>query len=400
MKILITNYYFNERSGSEILTLDLAKRLLARGHQVTVLCVTKGELSVEAISSGIRVTDDIGDIIKVKFDIIHSHHNVLTYIVRSFFPKTPIIFYSQGILPALEQPPSIDLGISKYIALSEEVAKNLENKGVDKKLIKILRNSIDTKFFKPKSKINKKIRKVLILSNHFNDTFKKITESTLRGLGLKYTHVGLPENVVCDVPAEINKSDLVISLGRGTLEAMACGRNTIVYDIHGADGFIDLESYKEIRKNNFSGRRYSNIYNREDLKNEILKYDPEIGGELRKIVLKNHNLDILVDNLITIYREAIKNNNREVGGVGTIPQNEILFLLKEAIQKFKMIGYQNDLQANIKEMQKKIHEVDNIEKKYEEKIAKLKSELLEIKNSRVWKVRNRAARLMGKKEIL
>lgn len=394
MKILITNYYFDGRTGSEIFTLELAKKLKNKGNEVVIFCANKGNIAVESEEAGIKAVSDIDYLKKLKFDIIHSHHNVLTYMVRSIFPDTPIIFYSQGFLPDLEQPPSTNVGIYKYIAISEEVANNFNKKGVSKKDITIIRNSVDSEVFKSSKKVNNKVKKVLILSNHFEGEYRETLIKTLKSLRISYSHVGLPNNVCKDVVDEINKADLVISLGRGVIEAMMCERNVIVYDIHGGDGFVDTKTYSEICKNNFSGRRFGIVFNKKTLINEINKYNPNLGPKLRKLAIQNHDLNRFTDEVFQIYKTSDMNSP-----VTPIPQREFKFLIKEAIGKFECSKYSRSLQDRIDADEK---EIQNLNKSLEmliqeNNISKEKS--LKIVNSRIWKLRNFLAKLLGKMEI-
>lgn len=124
---------------------------------------------------------------------------------------------------------------------------------------------------------------------------------------MDYFFIGGIGNCVWNTEHHINKVDLVITLGRGALEAMSCGRNVIVYDYNGGDGMITPESYNEIRQKNFSGRRYSLMYNEQDLMQELCKYTSSFGNANRKIIENNHSVKKNVRELLNIYLEAIKN---------------------------------------------------------------------------------------------
>jgi len=52
-----------------------------------------------------------------------------------------------GVIPFLEQPPVVDLGISRFLAISEEVAANLVRKGVREEDLSIFRNIVDSRMF-------------------------------------------------------------------------------------------------------------------------------------------------------------------------------------------------------------------------------------------------------------
>ncbi len=340
MKILITNHHLRDRGGTELFTLNLAKELKKRGHSIFVYSPLLGSMSEQISSFGIKVVSDIRLIENEKIDVIHAQHNTTAILARSIFPETPMIFMSHGVLPELEQVPSVDIGISKFLAVSEEVANNLEVRGkIRKNKIEIIRNFVDTDTFFCKKKLNTKVKNLLVVSNHFTEKFKHIVEETSKIMELNIVHVGYPDNSVENVQDYINDADLVITLGRGAIEAMACERSVIVYDVHGADGLVDENNFFEIRKNNFSGRRYKINFSTHDLEKEILKFNPDLGRELRKIILEENSKSVIIDKLERVYFECIKEGSKESWIKKDQLFNELNFLEKSA----NYLDYYNSL---------------------------------------------------------
>ncbi len=387
MNILITNYHLYEFAGSELFTLNLAKELKKRGHNIFVFSPFVGKLAEKIRQNDIIVSDNIFDFANENIDIIHAQHNIPAIICRSVFPATPMIFMSHGILPDLEQPPSVELNISKFIAVSEEIKKHLMDKySIENNKVEIIRNFVDTNRFKSTKAINKKPKKILVLSNHYVDEVKQIIEDACNELNIDVSHIGLPENPVDDVENYINEVDLVVTLGRGAIEAMSCGRNVIVYDMHGGDGFVDEKSFFEIRKNNFSGRRYSRKYSVEDFKKEILKYDVAEAKKLREIVLKENSEKVIVDKLESVYKDILKENR-------AIKSN---FSGKELIREFQTVFNQvKDNMQLLDKNKRKLILLKNDIKRKNKKIKMLKQEVMQknreinfMKTSKFWKLRN------------
>lgn len=123
MKILLTNHQLRHYAGTEVFTYTLAKALKERSHEVWVYSAYIGNIGHLFDRINIPLISDLQKL-KEKFDIAHVHHNINAYEVRHYFPTLPIIFMSHGTLPFLEKPPFIDLGISKYLAVSEVVRDN------------------------------------------------------------------------------------------------------------------------------------------------------------------------------------------------------------------------------------------------------------------------------------
>lgn len=307
MKILITNISLIYSAGSELYTYDLTKYLSNNGHEVFVFSPSLGPVSEEISKlKNVTVTNNLEEIKDEKFDILHIHHNVNAYLVREYFPDVPALMVVHGVLPEFEQPPMIDLGISKYVAVSEEVREHLiNNYDIPKSKIEIIRNWVNTEKFKKKSNINKTPKSVLVVSNHYPEEHRKIYEEVCKERGLDIAHVGLPENPVTNVEDYMNNADIVITLGRGAMEAMTLGRNVIVSDIHGMDGMLTSEMYLESIKNNLSGRRYARKVTKKNFERELDKYSLENGNEMEAIAKKNHDREQNIKYILEIYEEIV-----------------------------------------------------------------------------------------------
>jgi len=308
MEILITIAHLADFAGSELYTASLVRELLSRGHNITIYSPILGKIA-ETID-GLKNVDIINDLKKVQsknYDIVHIQHNITAWMVRKYFPKTPAIMGIHGILPILEQPPKIDLGISKYIVVSQEIADHLkDNYGIKEKDIEIIHNWVDINRFNDGQPLNPIPKRLLVISNHMSEQNETVYRKVCKERNIEFIHVGLPENPVQNVEDYIKSVDVVVTLGRGAMEAMSCGRNVIISDVHGLDGMVTPSTYPEIIKNNLSGRRYSNKVTVKNFGQELDKYNPAHSTELKKIVKQYHNLETNTDRLIQIYKGVRK----------------------------------------------------------------------------------------------
>lgn len=304
LKILLTNHHLTDFTGSELYTYTLASYLSEFGHEVVVYSKYIGKIREIFDRAGIKLVDNLESIKNNSFDVSHVHHNINAMEVRSAFPSLPIIFLSHGILPFLEQPPIIDLGISKFLCVSEEVELNLIRKGVKKDKIEVVRNLIDPKKFTVSRKINMRPQKALIISGRIDSKKENIISEACHTLNITCRFVGGKFGAVLqeDIVKLINEADIVFSLGRGAVESMFCGRIPIIYDYLGGDGMVMPSTFNEIKKNNFSGRRYKKEFTVQQLVNEINKYDAAFGLELRSLAIKEFSAEILVHKLIALYK--------------------------------------------------------------------------------------------------
>jgi glycosyltransferase involved in cell wall biosynthesis len=300
--LLATNQLFGW-SGSETLLLSLIEGLRENGCEIVVYARHLDKTwACRYIDPRIQLVDSLETIRELKFDLAHVQHSPCLLDIRAQFPTLPIVFSSLGVLPFLEQPVPFDVGVSRYLAISEEVLENLVAHGLLKNNIDIVRNLVSSRIFFPTSSIRPRPERILVLSNKIDKTKKALLRAAARKIDASIRFVGgaatLPQEPLA---VAINEADVVVSLGRGAVEAMLCGRVPIVFDIHGGDGMITPDSLNALRTCNFSGRYHRNEYTVDDLMAELGKYRQEYGSQLRKMALEQFGLEQNMARLLNIY---------------------------------------------------------------------------------------------------
>lgn len=297
MKILTSSYTL-DLAGVPTFTKTFYDEVKKRGDEIKIFSPLGGKLEDQMeVIKDIKASDFIPD-------VIISQHNTCAEILKQHFPTTPHIFYSHGLLPDIEQPPTINCDF--YFAINTEVCDNLINKGIDKNKIGIIRDFIDLEKFKETKKINQKLTNVLFISNYKKWKNYKIVSEACRINGLNLKCIGAPYGRSKDVAMDINSSDLVISWGRGILEAMSCGRCVISFDKTTGDGYIDFKNYIDARENNFSGRINNINFTAQTLATEMLKYNPEDANKNRELIEKYHNPKLEVYKIYEYIRNYCK----------------------------------------------------------------------------------------------
>ena len=264
--------------GTETFTVSLVKELEKRGHTVDLFTMEPGPTALLMAKNMVSAP-------KPKYDLILINHiTCLRALQRTEGPK---VFTSHGIYPEIEQP--VD-GADHYVGISQEILDHNDRE------MDLIHNGIDCEAFKPVKEINEELRTVFCLCQ--GEKAKKIVEEACEAAVVDCIILDKREQ---DIRPYIQKADLVVSLGRGAYEAMAAGRNVIVYDTRGytkfqtADGIVTPENADEIIKNNFSGRRYKIPFSVTDMVEELMKYKKEYGAFNREYALKNFNIETQVD---------------------------------------------------------------------------------------------------------
>lgn len=295
MKILVGNNGLAEPGGSETYTYAVCKELKSRGFEVHAI----GKLGPGTIS---KKLNEIGvptffNTINGNYDLIllsHSSSIGLAKNTKGFKVQT-----CHGVYPKLEQPVP---GMDAYVSISEEVQEHLLNKGF--KSI-IIRNGVDCDRFKPVKKLNNNIKNVVSLAH--SDPANVIIKKACDELGLNLIENNKFKCWRWDMENVINQGDVVISLGRGAYESMACGRNVIIFDKRRyvnlpaiGDGIITKENVNDFLKNNCSGRFSMKEFSYKTLVDELKKYDSKYGDQLRDYALNHLNIKQQVDKYLKL----------------------------------------------------------------------------------------------------
>jgi 2-polyprenyl-3-methyl-5-hydroxy-6-metoxy-1,4-benzoquinol methylase/tetratricopeptide (TPR) repeat protein/glycosyltransferase involved in cell wall biosynthesis len=307
LKILLTNHHLLDYAGSEIFTLTLAKYLKKADHEVVVYSkFISNQLNIRFAALGVITVRNLSHLRDNVFDVAHVHHNISALEVRHRFPQLPIVFVSHGVLPFLEQPLALDIGIARYLAVSEEVRQHLVLKGVEPQRISVFRNIIDPELFYPRSAISKSLTRALVLSNRIPPECEAIVKQACQQMGVQCRFIGQRFGVVSQevLPQAINDADIVFSLGRGVMEALMCARIPIVYDYNGGDGMVTPENLHELLECNFSGRKHKRQFSVDQLVEELGKYTVDYANTLHSAAASLFSAELNVSELVRIYHEA------------------------------------------------------------------------------------------------
>lgn len=304
MKILFCNNTMAMLAGSELVTYNLARAMQKKGHDVAIYSRNIGGLLEEKLKKAkIPYERDVKKLKKP--DVIHAHHHDPTAQVVGQFPDVPVVFTLHGIIGGPETPPE-NLKQKEnviYVAVSEEVQALLKH--VHKKESEIIRQGIDLKRYKLKKPLNKRIKKALISTSYldhdhpFIHTFRKACNI----MAIEPVAIGRAFNWTWETEDAYNDTDIVFAIGRGVLEAMACGRPAVTYGHWGHSGILTKEEMEDAKKYNFSGRHVRDEYfGWKEIMKTLSQYDPK--KDYRALV-KDYSLDKKVEQYEVLYNKLV-----------------------------------------------------------------------------------------------
>lgn len=298
MKILLSNNKLRYLGGTETYTYALAAQLVKTGHQVEVFTFRKGLISDKIKKDlGVNTANGSG-----KYDVVLANHSTTVKDLRE--KKAGYIIQTcHGVTTVLEQPSPF---AHAYVAISEELSDHIRT--ITEKDAPVIHNGIDCDRFRPIRPVNNKIQKVLSLAH--NDNLNDRLESEFNKHHIQFFRLNKLKNPVWDVENYINKADLVISLGRGAYESMACGRPVLVVDRRPGrelkgDGLILPGNIDQLIKCNCRGQAKQNTDITEMIRFAIANYSPSLGDWCRWYALENLNIINQTEKYIALCKRLI-----------------------------------------------------------------------------------------------
>ncbi len=228
MKSLITNNHLHKIGGSETAAYALAVELKRLGHSVKFFTFNHGIVSAKMQESGIRRFWLGGN--DLAFDLILASHNTTIKALRAANVTGVYVNICHGTIPKLEQP---EPGCNWYVGISEEVTDHITEKyefssAVHPSAIRLIRNGVDLERFKSMRPINPQLLRVLSLCH--GEKVNKLLTVACKSVAAELRIVNKFKSQIWEIEREIDWADMVVSLGRGAIEAMAMGRSVLIAD--------------------------------------------------------------------------------------------------------------------------------------------------------------------------
>lgn len=302
MDILLTNYGLDGFAGTQTYLYSLAL-VLSKKHKVHVFAIKHGVVS-KKMSEFAKIILNFKK--NAAYDLILINHRpCLEKVINVDGPK---IYTSHGPTNDLENPKGLERYVDAIVAVSEEVQKTLVGRGMR---ANIIANGVDCNRFYCSSSLSR-VPSVLCLCKDRRAI--ELVAFACQHMGLSYRIVHYDLNPRWDIENAINESDIVISLGRGAIEAMACGRNVIVLDsrdyisqgLPSGDGLLSEQNILQSGRFNYSGRFSRRGFDVATLCSEIEMYDPRRASFYRNYVLQNHNIENIAESYLNLAQELVQ----------------------------------------------------------------------------------------------
>ena len=302
LRILMTNLTLAGRTGTEIVTRDLALALKRAGHAPTVYTPRPGPIAEELRAAGVSVVSDIAEVTEAP-DVIHGHHVVQTGVACARFIETPAVFVRHDAVAWHDAPPRLP-NVRAFVGISERFARRLVEDGAPAGAVSVIPNGVDTDRFQPGGPLPKKPRRALAFAK--NQAHLPAVIAACEARKIKLDIVGSAVGRVEAAPeALLPGYDLVFASALSALEALACLRPVVVCDGRGLAGMATPEAWPAMRRENFGLALLDKPLTTEAVGAEIDRYDPLGAAALGVKARRDIGLDAWAAAWTDLYRRIM-----------------------------------------------------------------------------------------------
>ncbi len=315
LKILITSFKCDTRTGVEVYVRDLALELQRRGHTPILYSPQLGELARELRRMTIPVVDDLNHIASPP-DIIHGHHHFETMTALLHFPGVPAIYFCHDWYNWLDSPPPFPR-LKRYVAVDQTCYEKLVfEHAVPEERVQLLLNFVDLERFKPRATpLPAQPRRALLYSSYTTDDeyLAAVREACAR-TGLQLDVMGLGVGSATTEPEKLlGQYDIVFAKARSALEALAVGTAVIIYCMKSVGPLVTAAEIERLLPLNFGVRAMRHLSAPEMLTQELVKeigrYDARDAAEVSNRVRALSHIERAVDEIVSLYEEVLTEHN-------------------------------------------------------------------------------------------
>jgi hypothetical protein len=395
LRVLITNSFIRNWTGSELYIRDVATELIKRGHIPIVYSPRIGKLAEDFRSRSIPVVDDLDSIGAVP-DLIHGQHHLETMTAIMHFPDTPVVFFCHGWQPWEETPP-YHPRIIQYVVVSDALHDRLIYEcGIPAKKITTILSFVDLERFSPRSPLPSAPKKALIFSNFANGSnFANTIRTSCAINGITVDVIGFGNGNSSHNPeTQLGSYDLIFARGRAALEALAIGAAVICCDLEGAGQMITTQNLDHMRRNNFGLRILNRPITTDILSAEIQKYDPLDALKVSQEVRATAGLTKAVDQILDVYNTTLNLWTKKHQPDSLADSQAVSTYLKRLsadIHQFRSQSEQASAEANY--FRSQVEQASADAHYFHSQVDLASVELENIKNTQTWRLYSRITRI-------
>ncbi len=291
MRVVVSHEQLVGFGGTESYALTVAEGLERLGHDVVVYTPAIGASGELAIERGLRVESRESDL-PAQSDAVLAQDAATAYAMAGRYPDAARVFVAHSVAFPLQSPPQAEGACHAVVAMNERLRRRTEGLARQLPVVR-LRQPVDLRRFCFQTlRLEQRRRpRVLLLSNYTKGTRAGMIEEAWGAAGGAGRDGGATTTPSPAPEHEIADAEIVLSLGRGAIEAMSCGRAAYVFGDAGGDGWVTPETYPALEADGFSGRALGEAIGVERLAAELAEWRQELGELGRDLACAHHSAD-------------------------------------------------------------------------------------------------------------
>ena len=309
MKIAIATARLWGRTGTEIVTIELARELKHRGHDIFVFTSETGESASLLAQDGILAIDDL-NLAPFEPEIVHGNHNVVLVQALLHFREALGIYVCHDAGLWQNRPPDMTR-IRKYVAVDQHCLERVERElpRVAGQTVK-LHNAVDLRAYRPRSPLPGDPTSALILTK--NRKHVGVIEHVCRRRGLVVDSAGPGvASTIGDLPARLAAYDIVFATARMAIEAMAVGCAVIVCDERGFAGLVTPDNVEPWRDRNFGASILLGDVSPDSIDQALDAYHAKRCSDVSQYIRDHNSLERAASLYEDVYRAALSEKTAE-----------------------------------------------------------------------------------------
>lgn len=332
MRIVVSFLQMVGFGGTESYVLTVAGELQRLGHDVVVHAPETGPCAEFARAHGIPVEADEAKLTAV-CDAVFAQDAITAYRMARRYPDAARVFVAHSTSYPVQSPPQVRDVCQAVVVMNDRLRRRTEELAWHPRIVR-LRQPIDLQrfCFRALNLEQRRPPRVLLLSNYTQGTRRRMIERACAMAGLEFRHAGRTGLSTPMPEQDIAQAEVVISLGRGTLEAMASGRAAYVLGDAGGDGWVTAATYGDLEADGFSGRALDEAVSLARLADDLAGWREEMGEVGRDLACTHHD--------VTDHAQALVELVRDLGGDGPRPP-----AVPDEVQRLIALEWDRNMQA-------------------------------------------------------
>ena len=302
MKILITNLFIANFSGTETVVELLADALSRAGHTPMIFAPTLGPQAERMQARGYIVVDRLASLPQ-RPDVMHLQHVTPALMALAAFPDVPAVFTCHSATFEIEAPRPHQQ-IRQYVAVDDLCRARALERDIPENRLSVILNAVDLARFPARPALPPKPKAALMLTKTWEQ--QDLVRAACAKSGLPLDELGPTTRETSDqLGALLPRYDIVFATARMALEAATVGCAVVVVDGRGFAGLLRSENLQAWRRLNFGAGLLTAPVTSAALEAAIAAYDAPDAARISAHLRTDVSSDDYAAAYLALYAQAI-----------------------------------------------------------------------------------------------